>query len=123
MGRRQGGGKSKRLVEEAEAVRSSACIEPAAGHTLLATTSTASSPTCPHGSQLLRPQHTLLLLLLACWRQQEAVSPLDVARWALDGRLPYLSFPAEEGAVLLQYRTVLGQQLTTPTGAPPWRSR
>lgn len=58
-----------------------------------------------------------MLVLLACWRQQEAVSPLDVTRWALDGHLPYLSFAAEEGAGLAQYRNMLGSALMIATGA------
>lgn len=58
-----------------------------------------------------------MLVLLACWRQQEAVSPLDVTRWALDGHLPYLSFAAEEGAGLAQYRNTLGSALMIATGA------
>ncbi|KAL4428576.1 hypothetical protein ABPG77_008888 [Micractinium sp. CCAP 211/92] len=66
----------------------------------------------------LRPQHTLALLLLACWQQGEAASPLDMARWALDGHLPYLSFPAEEGAALQQYSSILGRGLVTPRGVP-----
>jgi hypothetical protein len=65
---------------------------------------------------MLRLQHTLLLVLLACWRQQEAASPLDITRWALDGHLPYLSFAAEEGAGLTQYRNTLGAELMAPTG-------
>ncbi|PRW59254.1 fanconi-associated nuclease 1-like protein isoform X1 [Chlorella sorokiniana] len=67
---------------------------------------------------MLRLQHTLLLVLLACWRQQEAASPLDITRWALDGHLPYLSFAAEEGAGLTQYRNTLGAELMAPTGVP-----
>ncbi|KAL4434395.1 hypothetical protein ABPG75_000836 [Micractinium tetrahymenae] len=66
----------------------------------------------------LRPQHTLALLLLACWQQGEAASPLDVVRWALDAHLPYLSFPAEEGAALQQYSAILGRRLVTPRGVP-----
>ncbi len=63
-------------------------------------------------------RHTLVLLLLGCWQQQEAANPLDIARWALDRRLPYLSFPVDEGAVLQQYSNILGQDLLTPTGRP-----
>lgn len=39
-----------------------------------------------------------------------------MARWALDGHLPYLSFPAEEGAALQQYSSILGRGLVTPRG-------
>lgn len=66
--------------------------------------------------QKLRPQHTLALVLLACWQQGEAASPLDVVRWALDGHLPYLAFPAEEGAALQQFSAILGRRLVTPRG-------
>ncbi|KAI7839720.1 hypothetical protein COHA_006524 [Chlorella ohadii] len=67
---------------------------------------------------ILRLQHTLLLVLLACWRQQEAASPLDITRWALDGHLPYLSFAAAEGAGLTQYRNTLGPDLLVAKGVP-----
>jgi hypothetical protein len=67
--------------------------------------------------QTLHLRHTLALLLLAAWRQLEAVSPLDVLRWALDGRLPYLAFAAEEGAVLRQYTSILGRNMTSVRGA------
>ena len=53
-------------------------------------------------------RHTLKLLLLACWQLGEAASPLDISRWALDGRLPYLNFAADEGRQLAQFRTILG---------------
>ena len=67
---------------------------------------------------MLRLHHTLLLLLLlACWQQQEALSPLDAMRWALDGRLPYLAFPGHEGAPLQQYRNILGPATLTVAGA------
>jgi len=72
--------------------------------------------------QILRLQHTLLLVLLACWRQQEAASPLDITRWALDGHLPYLSFAAAEGAGLTQYRNTLGPDLLVAKGVTEgWR--
>lgn len=83
----------------------------------MATQALTSFPPAPCCLQLLRLQHTLFLLLLACYQQQEAVSPLDLARWALDGRLPYLSFGAQEGAALRQFRGVLGPKLLSPTGA------
>lgn len=67
--------------------------------------------------QLLSLRHTLALLLVAAWRCGEAVSPIDVARWALDGRLPYLAFAAEEGAQLEQYTSTLGRMLTSAKGA------
>lgn len=85
----------------------------------------APAPRLPPFMQKLRPQHTLALLLLACWQQGEAGSPLDVARWALDGHLPYLSFAAVEAAALQHYKAVLGRRLMTPSGtsckpqAPP----
>ncbi|EFN51697.1 hypothetical protein CHLNCDRAFT_54966 [Chlorella variabilis] len=66
----------------------------------------------------LHPRHTLALLLLACWCQLEAAGPLDVLRWALDGRLPYVAFAAEEGAVLQQYRNILGGELIAVRGVP-----
>ena len=54
--------------------------------------------------------------MLACWLQQEGVSPLDVSRWATDCQLPYLSFSAEEGAGLMQYRSVLTIDLIAVKG-------
>lgn len=66
--------------------------------------------------QLLKLQHTLQLVLLACWRQQEAASPLDITRWALDGHLPYLAFAAAEGAGLAQYRNTIGPELLAAKG-------
>jgi hypothetical protein len=75
-------------------------------------------PPPPHPTkQLLSLRHTLALLLVAAWWQGEAVSPIDVARWALDGRLPYLAFAAEEGAELEQYNSILGRMLTSAKGA------
>ena len=74
-------------------------------------------------SQALHPRHTLALLLLACWCQLEAAGPLDVLRWALDGRLPYVAFAAEEGAVLQQYRNILGGELIAVRGREGGRWR
>jgi uncharacterized ParB-like nuclease family protein len=71
---------------------------------------------CANPAQVLHLRHTLALLLLASWCQLEAVSPVDVLRWALDGQLPYLAFGVEEGQVLEQYGSILGRQLITPTG-------
>ena len=70
---------------------------------------------------MLHMRHTLELLLLACWQLGEAASPLDVSRWALDGRLPYLSFAADEGTQLAQFRTILGPDFITVKGQLPPR--
>ncbi|PSC75815.1 TATA box-binding -associated factor RNA polymerase I subunit B [Micractinium conductrix] len=66
----------------------------------------------------LRPQHTLALVLVACWQQGEAASPLDACRWTIDGHLPYLGFPAQQAAGLRQFGSVLSSRLFTPTGVP-----
>ena len=72
--------------------------------------------------QKLRPQHTLALVLVACWQQGEAASPLDACRWTIDGHLPYLGFPAQQAAGLRQFGSVLSSRLFTPTGKrEPWR--
>lgn len=35
---------------------------------------------------------TLSIIVLACWLVREAIGPLEVVRYALHGRLPYLDF-------------------------------
>lgn len=59
-----------------------------------------------------------MVCLLACWQLREAVSALDVARWALDGALPFL-LPAP-GALerVGAYRSVLHPSILTPPGVP-----
>jgi hypothetical protein len=61
---------------------------------------------------------TLSIVLLACWHQREAVSPLDLVRWTLNGELPYLDFPTRCRDALLQCQGVMTQGFLTPSGAP-----
>ena len=58
------------------------------------------------------------IVLLACWHQREAVSPLDLVRWTLNGELPYLDFPTRCRDALLPCHGVMTQGFLTPSGAP-----
>lgn len=60
---------------------------------------------------------TLSILLLACWQLREAVSPLDIVRWSLDGELPYLTFGADEHALLDPHtRSIVSHAFLMPAG-------
>ena len=75
-------------------------------------------PTRPPAGQALPLHTTLVVCLLACWQLREAVSPLDLARWALDGALPYL-LPRPGALERVQaYRSVLHPSILTPPGVP-----
>ncbi len=50
--------------------------------------------------QILPPRDTLVIAFLACLHLREAVTPMDIARWALDGDLPFLDLPSRSKALL-----------------------
>ena len=45
-------------------------------------------------SQVLHPDTLLAVLFLGCWVGREAVTGMDILRWANDGSLPFLSLGA-----------------------------
>ena len=71
--------------------------------------------------QVLPTALTLSVTLLACWHLRLAVSPLDLARWAMSGQLPYLDCGREAGSVLVAYHSVLSKQQLLPSGMPTGR--
>ncbi len=66
--------------------------------------------------QTLPPAATLSLCLLACWQLREAVGPLDVIRWALNGQLPFLALADEGREAMEPFTSVLPHHFLDPRG-------
>ena len=80
-------------------------------------------PLCPScRPQALPPSLTLSLCYLACWQAREAVGPLDVIRWALNGQLPYLRLAAESRDAMEAFAGVLPLHFLDPRGGCMWRA-
>ena len=66
--------------------------------------------------QALPHSCTLCVLFLATLYLREAVNPLDIVRWSLNGVLPYMRFATDSRDLLEPYRTVIAESFVTPTG-------
>jgi hypothetical protein len=51
---------------------------------------------------------------------REAVSPLDVIRWALSGQLPYMRLGIDSREAVAPFRKLITHSAMTPKGS--WRS-
>lgn len=69
---------------------------------------------CRH--QVLAPDAVLAVVLLAAWLLREAFGPVDIVRWALAGRLPYLELPHVNAAALAAAPSGFPLQLLQPQG-------
>ncbi|BDA43636.1 probable TATA box-binding protein-associated factor RNA polymerase [Coccomyxa sp. Obi] len=67
----------------------------------------------------LHPDTMLAVVFLGSWYLREAVSPMDILRWASDGRLPFLNLPALSAELLQSAHEAgctLPPSLLQPTG-------
>lgn len=78
----------------------------------------ASRAGLPLPPQALPPSLTLGLCFLGCWHCREAVGPLDLVRWALNGQLPYLRLAADSRGALEGFEKVLPLHFLDPQGEP-----
>ncbi|EIE19513.1 hypothetical protein COCSUDRAFT_83564 [Coccomyxa subellipsoidea C-169] len=72
-----------------------------------------------HALQALNPDAVLAVSFLGCWYLREAVTPMDILRWASDGRLPVLSLPPLSAKLLQSAQEAdctLPPALLHPTG-------
>ncbi len=75
---------------------------------------------CLINLQALNPDAVLAVSFLGCWYLREAVTPMDILRWASDGRLPVLSLPPLSAKLLQSAQAAdctLPPALLHPTGA------
>ncbi len=73
-----------------------------------------------HYIQALHPDTMLAVVFLGSWYLREAVTPMDILRWASDGRLPFLNLPALSAELLQSAQEAgctLPPSLLQPTGA------
>ncbi|KAK9828552.1 hypothetical protein WJX72_000714 [[Myrmecia] bisecta] len=64
------------------------------------------------------PETLLAVCFLGCWYLREAVSAMDIVRWAQSGQLPFLSLSSVCEQVVVQHDVLLPAVWLQPAGVP-----